>query len=122
MSIDFDKLEKNIAAGSGEASKRAVLAELSDSNDPRAKKILENLARDKSMAIKLLASSYIKKNFSEGAQPENSSAAINSVTAGAKQTASSVSSAVYASSPAAIFCTISLTPISLNLSPRRSAL
>lgn len=65
MSIDFDKIEKNLAAGAGDAVKRAALSELADSSDPRAKKILETLARDKSTAIKFLASSYLKKNFSE---------------------------------------------------------
>ncbi len=77
MAIDFDKLEKTLSGASADAAKRAALAELADSNEPRAKKILETLARDKSTAIKLLASSYLKKNFSDAAaaagQPSDNS-------------------------------------------------
>lgn len=77
MAIDFDKLEKTLSGAAADATKRAALAELADSNEPRARKILETLARDKSTAIKLLASSYLKKNFSDAAaaasQPSDTS-------------------------------------------------
>ena len=42
MAIDFDKLEKNISGAAADAAKRSALAELADSNEPRAKKILED--------------------------------------------------------------------------------
>jgi len=55
-----------ISGNANETQKRSVLSALADSSDSRAKKILESLAADKSTAIRLLASSYLKKNFSEG--------------------------------------------------------
>lgn len=101
MSIDFDKIEKALSAGAGDAVKRAALAELADSSEPRAKKILETLTHDKSTAIKLLASSYLKKNFSDASAPGDNShapASHNAKQSGAA--ASSVSSAQQASNGA----------------------
>lgn len=69
MTIDFEKLQSMITGSTSEAQKRSVLSSLADSNDSRAKKILETLAADKNTAIRLLASSYLKKNFSSESAP-----------------------------------------------------
>ncbi|HNY11107.1 MAG TPA: GAF domain-containing protein, partial [Candidatus Wallbacteria bacterium] len=66
MSVDFEKLQSSMTAAN-DTQKRAVLSSISDSTDPRAKKLLETLAQDKNTAIKMLASSYLKKNFSDTA-------------------------------------------------------
>jgi|GEM_PF-6717951 len=78
MAIDFEKIEKTLASGVTDTIKRSLLSELAESNDMRAKKILEALCHDKNTAIKLLASSYLKKNFNDTAdtpQQQNSQAA-----------------------------------------------
>jgi len=66
ISVDFEKLQNSMTAAN-DTQKRAVLSSISESTDPRAKKLLETLAQDKNTAIKMLASSYLKKNFSDGA-------------------------------------------------------
>ncbi len=66
ISVDFEKLQSSMTAAN-DTQKRAVLSSISESTDPRAKKLLETLAQDKNTAIKMLASSYLKKNFSDGA-------------------------------------------------------
>ena len=109
MSIDFDKIDKSLAQGPTETLKRAALAELAESAEPRAKKILETLARDKSMAIKLLASSYLKKNFPDGAavsaaaSPAENSTPAQSPSAIKTQAASAAASSAASQSGGDIF-------------------
>lgn len=89
MSIDFEKLYSSLTTEKlNETQKRAILNDLADITDERAKKTLELLSHDKSTAIKLLASSYLKKNFSgdtAAARPASSQSGISG--AGSARTA-----------------------------------